>query len=61
MARKAGRTGSPTNLYLNDEVKRLGSELAFKEGKSLTELTNELLKKRIERAIKSGVIRGEAA
>ena len=53
MARKKGRTGSPTNLYLDYDVKGAASKLAFTEGKSLSTLVNEELRKLIERRRKS--------
>lgn len=53
MARAKGRNGSPTNLYLDDELKRAASKLAFIESKSLSELVEEELRKLIARRAKA--------
>lgn len=49
MARKKGRTGSPTNLYLDDEVKKAATKLAFLTNQSLSSLVDAELRGLIAR------------
>lgn len=50
MARSKGRRGSPTNLYIDNKLKRDASRFAFKRNLSLSELVNELLKREMASA-----------
>jgi hypothetical protein len=56
MARpRTGRNGSPTNIYLDQEVKRDGAKVAKERyGFSLSELVEELLRKEV--ALKRGLL-----
>ncbi len=47
MARLKGRTGSATNLYLAHDLKAAAGRLAMQEDKSLSNLIEELLAKRV--------------
>lgn len=55
--RRKGRTGSATNLYLDDVVKKAAAKLAFDEGKSLSDLVTEELKKLLAKRSRVGASR----
>lgn len=52
MARKKGKTGSRTNLYLDDDVKAQAIKLAFQENSSLSDLVEVGLRRLIARRAK---------